>query len=183
MKEQPLSQEEIFSIPQADGLVVEENFSPEFVKNLEKNSKVVLSDEEGQPIIDAKEVLSRLFYEEGSRKIENLELLKTKEEVELIQEVKNVLEDFAQSYGRTNFVNLPEDNIHFLKEGGAREFTEEHEGCSYSIELGRIIIDRRQDNLSTAISLFHEMWHMPASHNEIHTTGWFLYLRRSPKFW
>ena len=170
MKEQLPIPQEIFPVPQAERIIGEQNISPTEVKKMEEDLNIILSDENGQVITDVKEVLRKIFYEVGPRNIGDLELPKTSEDIERIHEIKGVVEEFARCYGRTSFIDLPDDNIHFLKDGGVKEYTKNRlaVGSNASV-LGQIFIDRR-DDISTAITTFHELWHALASRIEIQVT-------------
>lgn len=105
------------SIPHADRVVGDSHVSPEQAGKLLDSVPV---DAEGNVITDTKEILTKIFEETGPDKkpFEGLELEKTDRDLYIIHLATEAVKKFAEEYGRENFVDLPLNNIHLLKEGG-----------------------------------------------------------------
>ena len=159
-------------IPQADRVIGDSYISPEQTGKLLNKLPV---DEKGNIITDLKEVLIRVFEETSPDKkpLGGIELEKTERDLYIIHTATEAVKKFAEKYGRENFVDLPPDNIHFLKEGGVLEYTKARLSTgSHATVLGQVLVDRRTD-LQTAITTFHELWHALGSHEaiQINTKG------------
>lgn len=125
---------------------------------------------EGELISDPKEILGRVFHGASVKKYEDIEIEKTERDLEIIALATETVKKFASEYGRNDFIDLTIDHIHFLKEGGVEELTEGRLGLgSHATILGEALINRR-DDLSTAITTFHELWHTLASYNALQVT-------------
>ncbi|MCX6790411.1 MAG: hypothetical protein NTV60_02680 [Candidatus Kaiserbacteria bacterium] len=147
---------EKFTIPQADRLV---GTGP--VKSMENKEDEVSRDPE--------EILKREFAESGSY-VYKIELEKTEEDLALVQLVETSVKEYAAQYGREFFLETTPGHIHFLPDGGVLTLTKGRLATgSHSTVWGEVLIDKR-DDISTAITLFHELWHMLASHQAIQVT-------------
>lgn len=156
-------------IPHADRVIGDANVSTEETGKFLDNLPV---DEEGNPITDTKKILSSIFEQTAPDKklFEGLELEKTERDLYIIHIATEAVKRFAREFGRENFVDLPLDNIHILKGGGVSEYTKGRLGTgSHATVLGQVLIDRRND-LQTAITTFHELWHTLGSHEAIQVT-------------
>lgn len=156
---------ETFPVPQAERVVGKfEDFNSDFYNDSfdrEKESK-----DEGEVITDPKEVLTRLFKEYSTGSLEN-ELEKSERDLEIIKIATEAVKNMAAEYGREDFVELTDDHIHLFPDGGVEELTNGRLVIgSHSTVLGESFVDRR-DDLATAITTFHELWHTLASHNAI----------------
>jgi hypothetical protein len=156
---------EKFPIPQAERLVGNfEDFNSDFYDD--SFSRKVESENKGDVITDPKEVLRRLFEEYSTDSLDN-ELEKSERELEIVKIATEAVKKMATEYGRENFIELAEKHIHLFPDGGVEELTKGRLAIgSHSTVLGEAFVDRR-DDLSTAITIFHELWHTLASHNAI----------------
>lgn len=107
-------------IPHADRVVGDPQISLEEARRL---LGVLPLDKEGKPITDTKQILKEIFEKIGPNKklFKDLELEKTERDLYIINIATDAIKKFAREYGRENFVDLPVNNIHFLKEGGVLE--------------------------------------------------------------
>lgn len=159
---------EKFPVPQAEALIgYFDELDPEFFSD---KVKEYATDSEGNVINDPKEVLKNIFNESSIKQYEGFEIEKSERDLEIIAIATDAVKKFAAEYGREQFVELTHDHIHFFKDGGVEEFTEGRLGIgSHATVLGEALVDRR-DDLSTAITTFHELWHTLASYNAIQAT-------------
>lgn len=147
---------EKFSIPQADRLVG-------------KGDVESFTDKTGKAISDPEEILKAWFIEHGSKIYDN-ELEKTQEDLVLIETAEKAVREYAAQYGREQFAEITPGHIHFLPDEGVHEFTKGRLGVgSHATVLGEVLVDRR-DDLSTIITLFHELWHTLGSFQAIQIT-------------
>lgn len=156
---------EKFPVPQAERLVGNfEDFNSNFYDDsFSRNEK---SENRGDVITDPKEVLRRLFEEYSTGSVEN-EMEKSEREREILKIATEAVKSIAIEYGREEFIELTEDHVHFFPDGGVKELTKGRLAIgSHSTILGEAFVDRR-DDLSTAITIFHELWHTLASYNAI----------------
>lgn len=115
-------------------------------------------EQDGEKIRDVHEALARLYERAGEPK-KDLELEKTDRDREIIELAVSAADRFLEELGRNKRVLVPLDHIHYLKEGGVKEYTHGRLGVgSHASVLGEILVDRRSD-LKTAITTFHELWH------------------------
>jgi len=165
--------------------------------------KEILSDEEsklrfgdqwkesGEKIKNVHEALAELYEKAGEPK-KDLELEKSDRDREIIELVANATDRFLEELGRNKKVSVPLDHIHYLKEGGVKEYTHGRLGVgSHASVLGEILVDRRND-LETAITTFHELWHAKV-YTALQTTikgkfkayreGFSIYSREGDKRW
>jgi|AntRauTorcE11897_2_1112592.scaffolds.fasta_scaffold34119_1 hypothetical protein len=156
---------EKFPIPQAERLVGNfEDFNSDFYDDSFSREKKI--EEKGEVITDPVEVLRRTFEEYSTSSLET-ELEKTEREIEIIKIATDAVKGMATEYGRENFVELTDDHIHLFPDGGVEELTSGRLAIgSHSTVLGEAFVDRR-DDLATAITTFHELWHTLASYNAI----------------
>jgi hypothetical protein len=156
---------EKFPIPQAERLVGNfEDFNSDFYDDSFSRKKE--SEEKGEVISDPVEVLRRTFEEYSTSSLET-ELEKTEREIEIIKIAAEAVKNIATEYGRENFIELTDDHIHLFPDGGVEELTNGRLAIgSHSTVLGEAFVDRR-DDLATAITTFHELWHTLASYNAI----------------
>lgn len=156
---------EKFPIPQAERLVGNfEDFNSDFYDD--SFSRKVESENKGDVITDPKEVLRRLFEEYSTDSLEN-ELEKSERELEIVKITTEAVKKMATEYGREDFIELTDDHIHFFSDGGVEKLTKGRLAIgSHATVLGEAFVDRR-DDLATAITTFHELWHTLASHNVI----------------
>jgi hypothetical protein len=156
---------EKFPIPQAERLVGNfEDFNSDFYDDSFSREKE--SEEKGGVITDPVEVLRRTFEEYSTASLET-ELEKTEREIEIIKIATDAVKEMATEYGREKFVELTDDHIHLFPDGGVEELTNGRLAIgSHSTVLGESFVDRR-DDLATAITTFHELWHTLASYNAI----------------
>ncbi len=125
---------------------------------------------DGEVITDPRLISERLLQEPLPEPYRKLEIEKSDRELNIIKLAKENVERFAAEYGRTEFPVLSPDRIHFLKEGGLAKASEERMmNGAQSVMLGRIVVDRRED-LPTAITTFHELWHGLASYQALQVT-------------
>lgn len=161
---------EKFPVPQAENLVGRfEDFKSDFYNDSFIRGKE--SESKGEVITDPKEVLRRLFEEYSTGALEN-ELEKNERDREILKIAADAVKSMATEYGRQDFIKLTEDHVHFFPDGGVEELTKGRLAIgSHATVLGEALVDRR-DDLATAITTFHELWHTLASHNAIQiTTG------------
>ena len=156
---------EKFPIPQAERLVGNfEDFNSDFYDDSFSREKKI--EEKGEVITDPVEVLRRTFEEYSTSSLET-ELEKIEREIEIIKIATDAVKGMATEYGRENFVELTDDHIHLFPDGGVEELTSGRLAIgSHSTVLGEAFVDRR-DDLATAITTFHELWHTLASYNAI----------------
>lgn len=156
---------EKFPVPQAERLVGNfEDFNLDFYDDsFSRNEE---SKNEGDVITDPKKVLRRLFEEYSSGSLD-MELEKSERDREILKIATEAVKSIATEYGRENFVEITENHIHFFPDGGVEELTKGRLAIgSHATVLGEAFVDRR-DDLATAITIFHELWHTLASHNAI----------------
>lgn len=141
------------SVPHVDKVVGKE---PLNTQNLWDR---IFFNEKGEQIKNAAEILHKIFFEEGSRKIDDFELKKTERDIELIKIVNDAILGYLKKLERSKNIDIPLDNIHFLEEGGVEKYTNGRlRTGSHASLLGSILIERRSD-IETALTLFHESWH------------------------
>ena len=159
---------EKFSVPQAEKLVGKfSDFKSDFYEDSFVRGKEIES--KGKVITDPNEVLRRLFEEYSVGKLHS-ELEKSDRDREIIKVATEAVKSMATEYGREYFVELTDNHIHFFPDGGVEELTKGRFAIgSRSSVLGEVFVDRRND-LATAITTFHELWHTLASHNAIQIT-------------
>lgn len=159
---------EKFPVPQAENLVGRfEDFKSDFYNDSFIRGKE--SESKGEVITDPKEVLRRTFEEYSTGSLEN-ELEKSERDREIIKIATEAVKSMAADYGRENFVELTDSHVHFFPDGGVEELTKGRLAIgSHATVLGEAFVDRR-DDLATAITTFHELWHTLASHNAIQVT-------------
>ena len=159
---------EKFPVPQAERLVGNfQDFNSDFYEDSFVRGKE--SESKGEVITDPKEVLRRTFEEYSTGSLEN-ELEKSERDREIIKIATEAVKSMAAEYGRENFVELTDSHVHFFSDGGVEELTKGRLAIgSHATVLGEVLVDRR-DDLSTAITAFHELWHALASHNAIQIT-------------
>jgi hypothetical protein len=162
------SMSEKFPVPQAENLVGRfEDFKSDFYDDSFIRGKE--SENNGEVISDPKEVLRRLFEEYSTGKLEN-ELEKSERDKEIIKIAIEAVKSIAAEYGREDFVEITENHIHLFPDGGVEELTKGRLAVgSHATVLGEAFVDRR-DDLATAITTFHELWHTLASYNAIQIT-------------
>ncbi len=156
---------EKFPVPQAERLVGSfEDFNSDFYDD--SFSRREKSKNEGDVITDPKEVLRRLFEEYSTKSLDS-ELEKSERDREIIKIATEAVKRIATEYGRENFVEITENHIHFFQDGGVEYLTKGRLGIgSHATMLGESFVDRT-DDLATAITTFHELWHTLASHKAI----------------
>lgn len=156
---------EKFPIPQAERLVGNfDDFNSDFYCDSFVRGRE--SENKGDVITNPEEVLKRIFEEYSTGFLDN-ELEKSERDREILKIAIETVKSLASEYGRENFVELTDDHIHFFPDGGVEELTKGRLAIgSHSTVLGESFVDRR-DDLSTAITTFHELWHTLASHNAI----------------
>jgi len=156
---------EDFPVPQAERLVGNfGDFNSDFYDD--SFSRKGGSENKGEVITDPKEVLRRIFEEYSTESLAN-ELEKSECDHEILKIATEAVKSLATEYGRENFIALTDDHVHFFSDGGVAELTEGRLAVgSHATVLGEAFVDKR-DNLSTAITTFHELWHTLASHNAI----------------
>ena len=156
---------EKFPIPQADKLVGKfEDFNSDFYDDSFTRGQE--SENKGKVISDPKEVLRRLFEEYSTGHLES-EIEKSARDFEILRIATEALKSFAAEYGRENFTELTDEHVHFFQDGGVEELTKGRLAIgSHSTVLGEAFVDRR-DDLATAVTTFHELWHTLASYNAI----------------
>lgn len=154
-------------IPQADRFVGKTELSAEEIKRFFEEAPL---DEAGKAINDPEEILAIIFKEIAPTAIKNLELPKTERDLDIIRLATEAVKRFAQEFGRTDFNDLPIGHIHFLKEGGVKEYTNGRFGTgSHSSVVGEVFVERLGD-LETTITTFHELWHALASYQTLQAT-------------
>lgn len=154
-----------FPVPQAEAFVGKTEVNPDKIKLGARFTRA----EDGQPITDVREILRKVFAYAGEP-IQGLELKKTERDLQIIALAMESVKRFARELGKEDFIDLPLQNIHFLKPGGTKKRTggEAHVGASSPV-LGRVLVDRRSD-LKTAITTFHELWHTLAEYKAVQVT-------------
>jgi hypothetical protein len=157
---------EKFPVPQAERLVG--NFE-EFNSDFYDDSFSKREESKNLVITDPKEVLRRLFEEYATDSFDN-EIEKSGRDREILKIAADAVKSMATEYGRQDFIELTEDHVHFFPDGGVEELTKGRLAIgSHATVLGEALVDRR-DDLATAITTFHELWHTLASHNAIQVT-------------
>ena len=156
---------EKFTVPQAERLVGNfEDFNSDFYDDSFSKKD---SENKGEVISDPNEVLRRLFQEYSTEPFEGQELEKSERDREILKIAVDAVKAMAAEYGRESFIEITEDHVHFFPDGGTEKLTKGRLGIgSHSTILGEVIVDRR-DDLSTAITTFHELWHTLASYSAI----------------
>ncbi len=156
---------EKFPVPQAERVVGNfEDFHSDFYEDSFSKKE---GEDKGEVIKDPKVVLRRLFEEYSTESFEGSELEKSERDREILKVATEAVKEMAAEYGRKSFVELTEDHVHLFPGGGVEELTKGRLGIgSHSTLLGEVFVDRR-DDLATAITAFHELWHTLASHNAI----------------
>jgi len=99
------------------------------------------------------------LFRRGAEKIELFEITKSARDLQIISVVLDSIAVYLRQYGRSKDIEIPPDHIHILEEDGVRRYTEDRfEIGTQSTTLARVVADRR-DDISFAITLFHEIWH------------------------
>ncbi|MBP6908568.1 MAG: hypothetical protein KBB75_01975 [Candidatus Pacebacteria bacterium] len=105
------------------------------------------------------EYLTGYFSEIGGAKIENYELEKTKEDIELIQFSSNAVDNYLQKYNR-NIRGIPLENIHILKEKSVEEITGGSiSGGLHSTINGSVLVEKTLNRVNFSLVVFHELVH------------------------
>ena len=157
---------EKFKIPQADKFVGKGDIQdPVFLESFGfTGGNSVLID-----TLNTEEILAKIFHEKVGEPLEG-ELEKSLGDMELIKNTVSAVKKFASEFGRTEFKDIPMSHIHFLEPGGVSRITNGRlEIGAHSTIEGDILIEKRAD-LETAITLFHEMWHLLGSYSAIQLT-------------
>jgi len=155
-------------VPQAEKIVGNfDDFNSDFYNDSFVRGRE--SEGKGEVITDPVEVLQRLFEEYSTGSLDN-ELEKSERDLEILKIATEAVKKFAAEYGRKNFIELTDDHVHFFPDGGVEELTKGRLAIgSHATVLGEAFVDRR-DDLATAITTFHELWHTLASHKAIQIT-------------
>ena len=104
--------------------------------------------------------LTNQFTEFGSEKIENYELEKTQEDIELINFAQNAVDDYLEKYNRVKKVMIPLENVHVLKEESIKEMTYGRiVGGMHSTIDGNVLIEKPSDKVNFSLKIFHELMH------------------------
>lgn len=159
---------EKFPVPQAERIVGDfKDLNPDLFSDTEH---VFSTNTSGEVITDPREILKRIFQEYSPIPYNDFEIVKTARDLELIQLATGTIKEWAKVYGRTEFVDITPDHIHFFKKGGTAKFTNGDVLLgAHSPILGDVLVDRL-DDLSTCICIFHELWHACAAYTAIQVT-------------
>jgi hypothetical protein len=127
----------------------------------------LLSEENIKELEDTGKILDEIFSKSGMEKLEDLEIEKTERDIEIINFVQESISEYMKEYN-SNFKEIPLGNIHLLKDGGVSKVTDGrlHIGSASHV-LGEVLIDRRSSDIKTAITIFHELWHL-SSYSSLH---------------
>jgi hypothetical protein len=159
---------EKFQAPQAEVLVGNfDDFNPNLLSD---GKKKFSTTHEGEVINNPELILKRIFHEYATEPNGEIEIQKTARDLEIIELAKDAVKQIAEEFGRTEFIDISNNHIHFVEAGGVEKYTEGRlSDGSHASVLGELMVDRG-DDLSTAITTFHELWHTIASYNAIQVT-------------
>jgi len=132
-----------------------EKWNNPYIDNL-----VGLPEEQKDLESEWREYVLQNIQEVGGRKIEDFEIEKNQQDIELINRVESSVNDVLLKYGRNKIVSLPLDNIHLLKEGGTHEYVGHSAGGARSTIQQSIVVDRFKSDVQFSLVLFHELLHV-----------------------
>ena len=159
---------EKFQVPQADRVVGNfDDFRLDLVSYAENG---VVKNKGGEILTEPKQILEMLFHESAAEFYDDFEIKKSERDIEIIELAMKSAKDFARQYGRNEFIEIPLDHVHVFRDGAIEEFSKgRNSHGTGSTLLGELLVERR-DDLQTAITAFHELWHILGSYSAVQVT-------------
>ncbi len=109
---------------------------------------------------ETERLLAAYYAEHGTSVIEGFELEKTQRDKEIIKFAEDAVSAYLRAYGREPKFDVPLEKIHFLRDGGTKEFTQgKLGGGAHATKFGSMLVDRSDSDIQTALITFHELFH------------------------
>jgi hypothetical protein len=95
----------------------------------------------------------------GGKYIEEYELEKTPEEIQLIELATQSVDALVRKYSDGKCISIPIENIHILKKGATEKVTKSGNAGAHSEKLKSILVERQESAAKFCAILLHELVH------------------------